>query len=74
MLSVCQLICINLEDMKGGEQAGAQPSLYIILCVCKGQWFNERTAEVRGARGLHLSDRPHNSKPAVSMLILAQAP
>lgn len=36
--------------------------------------FNEKAAEVRPARGLHLPDRPHDSKPAVSMLILAGAP
>lgn len=36
--------------------------------------FNEKAAEVRPARGLHLPDRPHDSKPAFSMLILAGAP
>lgn len=36
--------------------------------------FNERTAEVRRARGLHLPDRHHDSRPAVSMLILARVP
>jgi len=47
-------------------------TLSLFLCVyVKVSGFNERTAEVRGARGLHLPDRLHNSKPAVSMLILA---
>lgn len=36
--------------------------------------FNERATRGREARGLHLSDRPSDSKFTVSMLILPGAP
>lgn len=47
----------------------------MLLCSYeKVSGYNERTGEVREARGLLLADRPHSSTPAVSMLILAGAP
>lgn len=74
LLNVCQLVC--LQEVNWLERVGTAIPLH---CLClslyvKVSGFNERTAEVRRVRGLHLPDRRHDSEPAVSMLILAGAP